>query len=300
MSQQAAIRRFSLIYEKLEKKHKPSFDDIKDFLFDNGFEVSDRTIQRDFEKIRDEFGIEIMYNHGLNYYYIDKEKSINTERFVRFLEIANTANFISESLREGKETLNYISFDAQGELRGVNNLKHLLFAIKNFRTIAFKHENFNTGKISDYSARPYLLKEYQNRWYLVANVKKINEFRTFGIDRITDLKVKVKTFKPNPKKNPHKLFENIIGLNYSENKPDEVILSFTPIQGKYVKSLPFHKSQEILLDNDKELQIKLYIIPNYEFKQRILMLGENVKVLKPDYLIEDVKKLLKASLERYL
>ncbi len=36
-----------------------------------------------------------------------------------------------------------------------------------------------------------------------------------------------------------------------DETPQEIILSFTPHQGKYIKSLPLHHSQEILVENDK-------------------------------------------------
>ena len=78
---------------------------------------------------------------------------------------------------------------------------------------------------------PYLLKEYQNRWYLIGTTGGADDFKTFGIDRISELDVKKETFKLIPNINPNELFENTVGLNYSANKLEDVILSFTPYQG---------------------------------------------------------------------
>jgi proteasome accessory factor B len=206
---------------------------------------------------------------------------------------------LTESLKESKDMLNYISFESHGGLRGIENLKPLLFAIKNHRKVSFTHENFDTGKQRKYSVRPYLLKEYQNRWYLVGIIGGLKEFRTFGIDRILNLEVKKEIFKPETKTDPIELFKNTVGLSYSYNELEEVVLSFTPLQAKYVKSLPLHKSQEIIEDNEKEVQVKLRIIPNFEFKQKILMLGEAVKVLEPKWLADDIKKSLTIALKNY-
>ena len=299
MSKHGTIRRYTLIIEKIGRNQYPSFEMIKDYLYEHGFEVATRTIQRDIEQIRFEFGIEIKYNRTRNGYYIDTEASLNTESFLRFLEIVNTAELLTESLKDSKDTLNYISFESQGDLRGIENLKPLLFAIKNHRKITFIHENFDTGKHRKYSLRPYLLKEYQNRWYLVGKKEGTNDFRTFGIDRILKLELKEATFKPEVRINPIELFENTIGLTYSIKKLEEVILTFTPLQAKYVKSLPLHKSQEIIEESVEEVKVKLKIIPNFEFKQRILMLGETVKVLKPKWLADEIRKSLTATLRNY-
>jgi predicted DNA-binding transcriptional regulator YafY len=299
MSKHGTIRRYTLIIEKIGRNQYPRFEIIKDYLFEHGFEVSTRTIQRDIEQIRFEFGIEIKYDRPRNGYFIDTETSINPDSFLRFLEIVNTAELLTESLKESKDMLNYISFESHGGLRGIENLKPLLFAIKNHRKVSFTHENFDTGKQRKYSVRPYLLKEYQNRWYLVGIIGGLKEFRTFGIDRILNLEVKKEIFKPETKTDPIELFKNTVGLSYSYNELEEVVLSFTPLQAKYVKSLPLHKSQEIIEDNEKEVQVKLRIIPNFEFKQKILMLGEAVKVLEPKWLADDIKKSLTIALKNY-
>jgi predicted DNA-binding transcriptional regulator YafY len=299
MSKQGTIRRYTLIIEKIGKNQYPSFEIIKDFLLEHSFEVSARTIQRDIEQIRFEFGIEIVYDRNRNGYYINTETNFNNDSFLRFLEIVNTAELLTESLKETKDTLNYISFESSGNLRGIEHLKPLLFAIKNNRKVSFSHENFDTGKQRKYAVRPYLLKEYQNRWYLVGILGGTNEFRTFGIDRVLDLQIKEETFKPETNINPNELFENTIGLTYCYNELEEVVLSLTPLQAKYLKSLPLHKSQEVVLENENEVQIKLSIIPNFEFKQRVLMLGENVKVLQPRWLVDDIKKSLSNSLKKY-
>jgi len=299
MSAQGSLKRYYLIIEKIRTNQHPSFRAIKEYLFDKGFEESDRTIQRDIEQIRMEFGMEITYDRQKNGYYIDWESSLNPDAFLRFLELVNTATLLIESFKDSKETLNFISFESHGQLRGIENLKQLLFAVKGYKKISFTHENYDTGKMKSYAINPYLLKEYQNRWYIVGMVEGMTETRTFGIDRIFDLKVENETFIPDPKINALELFENTIGLTYSNNKLQEIILSFTTHQGKYIKSLPLHRSQVVIVDNKNELRISLRIIPNLEFRQKILMLGRTVTVIEPQWLADEVKKSLSATLKNY-
>lgn len=299
MSKHGTIRRYTLEIEKIRRGQFPSFQEIKDYLFEHGFEIGDRTIQRDIEQIRFEFGIEIKYDRDKNFYYIDYENSLNIESFFRFLEIVNTAELLTESLLESKDSLKHISFDTGGGLKGIENLKPLLKAIKDNRKISFTHFNFHTEKSRKYTLKPYLLKEYQNRWYVVGIIGGFNEFRTFGIDRIENLEIKTETFKPDKKLNPIEMFNKTIGLVYSENTPQTIVLSFTPTQGKYVKTLPLHTSQRILIDDEQECRISLEVVPNYELTQQTLKHGETVKVVEPQWLKDEIKGILKRTLGNY-
>ena len=300
MSKHGTIRRYTLEIEKIRRGQFPSFQEIKDYLFNHGFEIGDRTIQRDIEQIRFEFGIEIKYERDKNGYFIDHENSLNLESFFSFLEIVNTAELLTESLNESKDALKYISFDTGGGLKGIENLKPLLKAIKGSRKISFNHFNFHTNKIRRYSLKPYLLKEYQNRWYIVGLIGNLKEFRTFGIERIEKLEVKAETFKVEEKLNPIEMFDKTIGLVYSLNTSQNVILSFTPTQGKYIKTLPLHTSQKILIDNEIEFRISITVIPNYELTQLILKHGDTVKVIEPEWLVDEIRGKLKQTLEKYL
>jgi predicted DNA-binding transcriptional regulator YafY len=215
------------------------------------------------------------------------------------LEIVNTAELLTESLQDSKETLNYLSFDKGGGLKGIELLRPLLQATKEHRKISFKHFNFHTEKSRKYTMSPYLLKEYQNRWYVVGVVSGINEMRTFGVDRIDELVIKDEFFKFDTKLNPQERFNDAIGVVYSTSEKQKVILSFTPSQGHYVKSLPLHSSQKVLIDDGLEYRIEINVVPNYELLQLILMNNNKVKVIEPSWLVNEIIELLQETLKKY-
>lgn len=299
MSKHGEVRRYSLIIEKIKCGHYPTFLEIKDFLYTQGFQVGDRTIQRDIEQIRCEFGIEVKYDRIRRGYCIDYETSLNVESFFHFLEIVNTAELLTESLMESKDALKHISFDTGGGLKGIENLKPLLKAVIENRKIAFNHYNFQTERVTAYNLKPYLLREYLNRWYVIGIVDGTKTLRIYGIDRIRDLDIKAETFIPDQSLNPACLFDQTIGLMFSQNTLQDVVLSFTHTQGKYIKTLPLHKSQKVLVDNERECRVSLRVIPNYELTQEILMHGDSVKVLEPAWLAEKIQQILKRALEKY-
>ena len=116
---------------------------------------------------------------------------------------------------------------------------------------------------------------------------------------VIELDVLTKTFNPTKKIDPAREFDDIIGVTRLEEPVEDVILSFTPHQGNYVKTFPWHRSQEILVDDEKQLRIKIRVIPNYELTQRILMNGKSVKVVKPEWLREEIRKQLQDALKKY-
>ncbi|MGA9213283.1 WYL domain-containing protein, partial [Kaistella sp.] len=56
---------------------------------------------------------------------------------------------------------------------------------------------------------------------------------------------------------------------------------FTPLQGKYIKNLPLHHSQEILIDDENELRIKLNLASTFDFEQELLQHSEQITIISP-------------------
>ena len=96
--------------------------------------------------------------------------------------------------------------------------------------------------------KPLALKEFKNRWYLLAADEK-DVFKVFGLDRIKRLEITPNFFKA-MSVDFESYFKDVFGIINSQGKPvEEVILTFTEFKGRYIKSLPLHHSQEILVDD---------------------------------------------------
>ncbi len=88
-------------------------------------------------------------------------------------------------------------------------------------------------------------------------------------------------------------------INPIDEKPEEVILSFDPFQGKYIKTLPMHETQEIITDNAEELRIKLKLFITHDLVMELLSFGNNLTVLKPSSLRKKIKQAHKEAYEQY-
>ena len=93
------------------------------------------------------------------------------------------------------------------------------------------------------------VKEYQNRWYIVGSSRDLMNLNIWdGPERLELLTIHLNLIQNLILQG----FENIMGLTYSNDEPEEVTLSFTSLQGKYIKALPLHRSQEIIKKRKKK------------------------------------------------
>ncbi|MGO4820592.1 MULTISPECIES: helix-turn-helix transcriptional regulator [unclassified Flavobacterium] len=260
--------------------------------------ISERTFYRLKATLRDDYGIIIKHSRANEGYYLDQEKSMNIESFLSHMEILATAEQLSVNLIENNNTLSFVEFENKAAIDTVPNFKNVVNAIQQRLPITFNHNSFYHLKESIYTVKPYLLKQYQNRWYVIGETEK--GYRTFGIDRIENIKLGTKKFKPKTEEAKDK-FRNVIGLNYVDHKLEKIQLSFHPSQRPYVLSLPLHRAQkEINLEEDTSFDVELRIHPNFEFRQQILKYGSLVKVVEPEWLAEEIKEELKKGYEGYL
>ena len=68
-----------------------------------------------------------------------------------------------------------------------------------------------------------------------------------------------------------------------------MILSFHQDQGKYIKTLSLHQSQQIILDNVDELRIKLLVYNTFDFRMELLGHRNTARVLQPESLAEEIR-----------
>ena len=298
MSKREAITRYNLIIKKL-RKNPSTFNEIAAYLLleselqEYNFNISKRTFKRDIEDISSLYNIDIVYDFSRKVYYInfDEQPEIN-ERIFEAFDTFNALN-ISDRLSD------YIHFEKRHP-QGTENLYGLLHAIKNKVQICFSYQKFWEDTITLRNVEPYALKEFKNRWYVLANDLKDNKVKSFALDRLSELEISNKKFQlpSNFNTNEHFKYSFVI-ISPNDHEPQEVILSFNAFQGKYIKTLPLHESQEILKDNEDELQIKLTIYITHDFFMEVLSFGENVKVIQPESLISDLKSVYNKALNLY-
>lgn len=291
------LRRISLLLAYLKRNPYKTKKDILDYFEDIERGFDERTLYRLNEKLSNNFGIEIVFDYANNGYFFDVENSTNSESFLSLLEILTTAELFSTNFKEKNNALSFIEFENKAAIEHIPNFKIVLDAIEQQLPITFRHHSFYHLKEQDYNLKPYFLKQYQNRWYIIGETEK--GYRTFGIDRLNDITVGTKKFKRKTEEAIDK-FRNVIGLNYIDHKMEKIKLSFHISQKPYIVSLPLHHSQkEINVDNQKSFDIELSIHPNFEFRQQVLKYGSLVKVLEPKWLAEEIKEELRKGFENY-
>lgn len=298
MSKRESIARYNLIIKKL-RKCPANFTEIEDYLALESeiqaynFNISNRTFQRDRDDIRSLFNIDILYDFSKKVYYINFDEQ--PEANERILEAFDTFNALNLTDRLSK----HIHFEKR-KPQGTEHLYGVLHAIKNRLQIKFVYQKFWEDGISERTIEPYALKEFKNRWYILSKDLGDANVKSFALDRLSDLEILKRKFDfpENFDVNDH--FRYCFGIvSPNDHQPEDIILSFNTKQGKYIKSLPLHDSQQILVDNDIELRIKLKLFITHDFFMELLSFGQNVKVIQPHNLINYLKNTVKNIQMKY-
>ena len=298
MSQFKSIERLSHILNFVNDHSFPSREQIMSYLEAKELFPTERTFQRDLKTLREMCFIELNYHRIHKGYFIEVESRPDFENWMHVFELFHTARIINDTIIRSSGNIDFIDFDRATMHMNPDMLGGLLKAVLDRHLVSFKHYSYWREEERTMVIEPHLLKQYQNRWYVYGCLQD-GQFRSFGIDRISELEILNQSFKPRLK-HPKEVFDKVIGLVYENEKVEEVILSFDPFQGNYIKSLPMHTSQKILSDDEKELRISIHVIPNYELEEQILKHGERVKVCKPEWLSLAIRDRLKEAFEQYL
>ena len=333
-----ALTRYKYLDDLLsDRLHHYDIHDLTDkcneMLYDAGLpEVTQRCIEKDIKFIQYEpfyAEIERFWSNGRRCIrYADQsysifKKELTEEECNLLQEVLNTigqfdglANFNwLDGLKYGlglKERPKIISFSNNPYLQNSNLLGVLFDYISNSLAIKLEYHKFNEETSKDVLLHPYLLKQFNDRWYLIGAADDDDKILHFALDRIEkvtpmpDMKYRKCT------QNLSKRFSEIIGVTLFEDRKVERILFWVNDHSKgYVSTKPLHESQ-ILYKNKKDEELRaqypqlqggaffsIDCMQNYELIRELSSFGRNLLVLSPDSIKQEIINRIKGMWDDY-
>ena len=176
-------------------------------------------------------------------------------------------------------TKSVVSFQTNPDLKGLNLFNELLQAILSKRVLKITYAPF--GKDS-YQERiyPYHLKQYNDRWYLIAQAVGYDTFAHYALDRIENFEEIQMKYKE-AEVDFEEYFDDVIGVTVPEGEPEDIVIKVAKKRYNYIKTKPLHLSQRVVEEGDDYAVISINVKVNNELEAQLLSFGSDVEVLKP-------------------
>lgn len=286
--------------------------------------ICDSTIEKDLFAMRMEYDAPIQYSRAnKGYFYEEKEFTIEdaplNDKDIEAIKVA--ANVLSQfknsslfseyafaidkiidrvSISSPNDELDqFVQFETVPTVGGSEWLDKILGAIKSRNRIQFMYQSFTAEEPSVRRLHPYLLKEYRNRWYVIGKNEIKQRIQTFGLDRISSLDVLEDKFNFDESFSPDLFFKYSIGITANSGDPQKVRIKADQLLAKYLLSQPLHLSQEVEEQNDNFTVFSYFLLPTYELKMQLLGFGDEVQVLEPQSLINEIKNTAENIVKTY-
>ena len=298
-------------------------DKLRD-IFDT--EVSDRQIREDIKYMRDRFSfnapiVAYPYDGKKCYYrYSDPNFSIykNELSVDEIMKLQATIDMLSRYrgiatnvwLEEVISNLEYrfglksntehlISFEQNEQLKGIERLAGIIDATVNHQPIEITYLTFR-GKEIMMTIHPYYVKQYNGRWFLYGLNDELNRISNLALDRILSYEKADKSFRKNECYDFSTYFDDVMGATIPNDdvKKETIGLRFTANRFPYVVSKPIHKSQKVVNEEDRIVEIQ--VRPTRELDQQLFSFIPDVEVLYPKWYRQQIKEKIEENLKKYL
>ena len=260
---------------------------------DDGRPMAERTFHNHREAILDMFGIEIKNDRSQGY-YIDS-KDLEGDAIKQWLlESLSMNNLVSEAggLRDR------ILFEKIPSSQ--KWLSPIVGAMKDGKAIRLTYQSYKRTDPNTFTAHPYCLKLFRQRWYLLARSEKYVEPWIYSLDRIHDIEELDTPLDMPGDFDAADYFSRYFGIIIQAEVPVELVrLKVDAYQVNYFRSLPLHPSQQEIEVAADHSVFQYLLAPTFDFKQEILSYGPSVEVLSPENLRDEVRADIKAMMTRY-
>lgn len=213
-------------------------------------------------------------------------------------------------VRQNKRKI--ISF-TRNPLEDSNLIGELFTAISQKQVIAIHYHRFsNVDEILTINLHPYLLKEYNRRWYLIAAAETDRKILNFGLERINKV-VPLSSHKYIEYEGDiDELFDDIIGVtNYKDKKVEHILFWVSDRSKDYVATKPLHSTQIQHKGEQENVFRSSYPMlkggsffsidckENYELFRELTSFGKELLVLSPQHFQEHIVQLYNGVQSEY-
>ena len=255
-----------------------------------------RSFNNHREAVAEVFGIEIACNRSTNRYYIDAgESAVDKRESVDWLINTFTVNSL---LSLGKERLSG-RVSVEDIPSGQKYLVSVMQAMLDDAVMELRYRKYLREEELRH-IRPYAVKEFAKRWYVVAWSLEASALRVYAMDRILSLQPTGEKFRMPKDFQVDRLFEASYGVYLPEDDPPVIVkLRTTLREAAYLQDLPLHPSQLFLGMEDGHCLFALRVIPNPNLVMELCRHGSGLEVLEPASLREQVRQELRNALKLY-
>lgn len=329
-----ALIRYRTIDKCLQNSYRTwTLDDLieacSDVLYEyegRGVNVSKRTIQLDIQLMRSD---KLGYNAPIEVYdkkfyrYADEDYSITDiplnendmhvlsetvemlkqfKDFSLFSELGGIIQRLEDKIyTEKTHQPSIIHLDKNEHLKGLNHLDILYQAILKKMVLKLTYQSFKAREAQIITFHPFILKEFNNRWFLVGKKKQKSPIMTLALDRIISIDYTTNVEYLDEGFDGDTYYENTIGVTVmGEEHVQKVVLKVKQPHSPYILTKPLHHSQRLLkkLGNGAIL-IELRVHHNFELERIILGFGEGIHVIEPPLLKQSILSRLQNGLDLY-
>ncbi len=312
----SALRRYMIIDQVLRNTMRPypTMDDFLNACADKDIYVTDESIQKDIRFMKDPspdgFDAPIRYNRThKGYEYTDPDYSIRKfalpeEDVMAVLEsvdlvrslgggrfshkfISAMEKVLSASLEEFvqvKQDVPVLQTMSTPESRGFEYFDLLYKACQRGIPVSFVHYNYQKRRFKSILLHPFLITEFENKWYVHGYSEQHEEVRVFGLDRLYHpmlLKLSYKTTDTAViQSRLHDMYGVFAIRGYQKCKIRIVASAFIT---SYFSAYPIHASQKIRKTNGGSGIITFDLIPTLELARLFLSHGKHLMVLGPKW-----------------
>lgn len=222
-----------------------------------------------------------------------------------FNDFSNGLNKIIEGVKAGgkisdRENVNKVlQTDSLIVAKGHRFLGEAVSAIDKQQKVLVEYQGFGWDKPFKRTLSPYFLKEYKNRWYLLATSQKEDKIKTYAFDRIKSMKVLDESFNKIVHFDADEYFKHSFGITAPDGEVMKVILRFDIKEMPYVLSLPIHTTQKVVKEGKSYTDISIDVFDSYELRAYILSKTPAVKVVSPQSLRDAIYESLVKGEKKY-
>lgn len=328
-SNKNALIRYKTLDKCLKNKYRKYtledfIDECSEALFEyEGKEsfVSKRTVQLDLQNMRSEkFGYEapIEVYERKYYRYSDPDYSIHNisvnesdlkamnnavqilkqfKDFSMFKKMNGVIQKLEDSIHSTHQK-SIIHLDKNEQLKGLEHIDILYESIVSKKVLRILYKSFTAREANIFTVHPQLLKEYNNRWFLICVYK--GKMYNLALDRMEQIEHEQKAEYIDRNLDGDEYFKDIVGVTVSGTmKPRQVIFFVDASNAPYVKTKPFHKSQEIVSETEEGTVFKICVQINYELERLLLGFGECLIVHHPKKLRMRMEEKFRSGFNNY-